>query len=71
MEVSVEIEFDDPDMQRILPAISPDNDNAFKISVSGSHATINISRIKVSSLYNVIDDLIRDLEVVKKVESDI
>jgi hypothetical protein len=71
VDVSVEMEFDDPDAQRILKAISPDNDSEINMSVDGSHAIIKITRLKVSSLYNVIDDLIRDLEVGKKIESDI
>lgn len=71
MYVSVEIELDDPDTERILRAIAPDNDSEFTMSVEKGHAVIRVSKLKISSLYNVIDDLIRDIEVGKKVESDI
>ena len=70
MDISVELEFDDPNAADLLRVIDPDNDQMISVEVVGSHAKITISRLKLSSLYNIIDDLIRDIEVGKNIESD-
>ncbi|MCL5679653.1 MAG: hypothetical protein M1301_05475 [Candidatus Thermoplasmatota archaeon] len=70
MDISVELEFDDPNAVDLLRVIDPDNDNMISLEVLGSHAKITISQLKLSSLYNIIDDLIRDIEVGKNIESD-
>jgi len=71
MNVSVEIEFDEPNAAYLEKVISPDNGNLISMDASGNHVIIRISELKLSSLYNIIDDLIRDIEVGKKVESDL
>ena len=70
MDISVELEFDNPNAADLLRVIDPDNDKMISVEVAGSHAKITISRLKLSSLYNIIDDLIRDIEVGKNIESD-
>ncbi|MHB1708215.1 MAG: hypothetical protein ACYCT2_01900 [Thermoplasmataceae archaeon] len=70
MDISIELEFDDPNAGDLLRVINPDNDKTISVEVSGSHGKIIISHLKLSSLYNIIDDLIRDIEVGKKIESD-
>ena len=70
MDISVELEFEDPNAADLLRVIDPDNDKMISVEVVGSHAKITISRLKLSSLYNIIDDLIRDIEVGKNIESD-
>ena len=70
MDISVELEFDDPNAADLLRVIDPDNDQMISVEVVSSHAKITISRLKLSSLYNIIDDLIRDIEVGKNIESD-
>ena len=70
MDISVELEFDDSNAVDLLRVIDPDNDKMISVEVSGSHAKITISHLKLSSLYNIVDDLIRDIEVGKNIESD-
>jgi|GEM_PF-3040847 hypothetical protein len=70
MDISVELEFYDPNSGDLLKVIDPDNDKMISVEVSGNRAKITISHLKLSSLYNIIDDLIRDIEVGKNIESD-
>ena len=69
MDISVELEFDDSNAVDLLRVIDPDNDKMISVEVSGSHSKITISHLKLSSLYNIVDDLIRDIEVGKTIES--
>ena len=64
--MEIEIYLGSIDCEKLMAAIGPDNDDTIMMECVDRHLKIEIRDLKITSAYNVVDDLIRSYEVFKK-----
>ncbi|SMD31005.1 hypothetical protein [Picrophilus oshimae] len=60
--MDVKISMDTENCNSLMMALSPDNDETIEIRCREKKIDINIKNLKMQSLYNIIDDILRDYE---------
>lgn len=59
------------DCPRLLDILTPDNDQSIKCQCNGDKLEVSISQIKYNSIFNVCNEILRQIEIferVKKIE---
>ena len=67
LEITVEIECAEDECIGLLHALKADDSNFWKTTVQDGKIKIIASTEKITSLYNLVDDLLRSYEVFKKI----
>ncbi len=60
--MDVEISIDVNNCNSLMLSLSPDNDENIDIKCYDQNIVIKIKNLKMQSLYNVIDDILRDYD---------
>ena len=67
MEVVLRIAMDDKECSDFQQVLEPDNNNTVRMQCDDHGMTITISELKTTSLYSLVDDILRSYEVFKKI----
>ena len=70
MEIEVTIGCDADDCRRLASSLKPDDTENWKTTISDHSVIVNIKTEKITSLYNLVDDLLRSYEVFKKIDGE-
>ena len=63
---------DNPEiLENAAGSMNPDNNSDVKIKIEGSEMTVEISKLKISSIYNVSEDILRCFEISKKMSREL
>jgi membrane-bound inhibitor of C-type lysozyme len=65
MEICISI--DEENCNELYNSLVQDNDNNIEMQCSNNSLTIKIKNAKISSIYNLVDDILRDYETYKKI----
>ncbi len=67
MEINIEI--DEEDCPGLYNSIIADNDENISMECDSGKLKIDIKNAKIISIYNLVDDIIRDYETFKKIKN--
>ncbi len=67
MEINIEI--DENDCYGLYNSINADNDENISMECYNNKLKIDIKNAKITSIYNLIDDILRDYETFKKIKN--
>jgi len=67
MEINIEI--DENDCYGLYNSINADNDENISMECYNNKLKIDIKNAKIISIYNLIDDILRDYETFKKIKN--
>ncbi len=67
IDVELKIKCSLNEAQGIINALQPDNTDTMSMNIEENTLVIRIARLKATSLYNVLDDILRNYEVYKNV----
>ena len=67
LEIRVAIECEGQECKDLLNALKADDGNNWNTSIQENRIEIKVTTDKITSLYNLVDDLIRSYEVFKKI----
>ena len=70
MEISVSIECDDSECQKLLKALKADDTKDWQTDVLENKVVVTVKTDRITSLYNLVDDLLRSYEVFKKLNDE-
>ena len=66
LEIKVSIECEGQECEDLLSALKADDANNWITSVRENKVEVTVTTDKITSLYNLVDDLMRSYEVFKK-----
>ena len=66
MEICIKI--DEEHCNELYHSLIQDNDKDITMECNDNKIFIKIKNVKISSIYNLIDDIVRDYETFKKIE---
>ena len=66
MEICIKI--DEEHCNELYNSLIQDNDKDITMECNDNKIFIKIKNVKISSIYNLIDDIVRDYETFKKIE---
>jgi hypothetical protein len=66
MEICITI--DEEHCNELYNSLIQDNDKDITMECNDNKIFIKIKNVKISSIYNLIDDIVRDYETFKKIE---
>ncbi len=66
--VEINIEIDEEDCYSLYNSIIADNDENISMECDNNRLKIDIKNAKIISIYNLIDDILRDYETFKKIK---
>lgn len=66
MEICITI--DEEHCNELYNSLIQDNDKDITMECNDNKILIKIKNVKISSIYNLIDDIVRDYETFKKIE---
>ena len=67
LEIGVEIECEGQECQDLLNALKADDTKDWTTSLHENKVKVTVTTDKITSLYNLVDDLLRSYEVFKKI----
>lgn len=70
MEIKVSIQCDDSECHKLLQALKADDTNEWKTDLVDNRILVAVTTDKITSLYNLVDDLLRSYEVFKKLNDE-
>ena len=70
MEIEITIGCEGDECQRLASSLNPDDTQDWKTTISAHSIIVNIKTEKITSLYNLVDDLLRSYEVFKKIDGE-
>jgi len=68
IDVELKIECSTKHAKKLIRVLRPDNDTSISMQVQGNMLVINISKLKATSVYNVLDDILRNYEVYREID---
>ena len=67
LDITVEIQCEGQECKDLLNALKADDTNSWRTSVQDNKIRVTATTDKITSLYNLVDDLLRSYEVFKKI----
>jgi len=67
IEFDLSVDVDPETCEMIRKSLNPDNDPNITMVCSGGKLSVNVRNLKISSLYNITDDILRCYETSKKI----
>ena len=64
----MEIDESQINCENMIQVLNPDNDENITMSCDGSLLKIKIIKLKISSLYNTVEDIMRCYEISKNID---